>query len=148
MRVGAVQTVGVGQAHLVEQGMHFALYGGTVAVAPFALQAAAHWSCDLSAKGHERVQSGQRLLKHAGDNRAAQPAQAPLGRADDLFAFEGDAACRADRGRQKAQNGKRGEGFSRPAFPDEAEAFTAGDGEGEILDQHLVGGGEGEVVNG
>ena len=81
---------------------------------------------DLAADRHHRIERGHRLLedhRHGGGAQLPQPA---VTGADQFLADQLDAAAGRDQRTlwQQSHHGKRGDGFARSAFADQAQGFA------------------------
>ena len=83
----------------------------------------------LVADAVKRVQRRQRVLEDIGDVAAAHPAQAAIGRADQVLSLKMRGTTRDDAGGRgdKPHDRQRRHRLARSAFADDAKAFALGD---------------------
>ncbi len=127
MRIGARDTVGIGQLHRLDQFLH----------ASVRTCDAVHLQHlgDLVADPHERIERGHRLLEDHADAAAAQETHFRGLQSEEVPALEVDAAVQDFQGRrQQAHDGAGRDRLAGSAFPHDAEDLAGIERERDILD--------------
>ena len=121
VRVGGEDALDLGQAHLLHH-----VEDALLARLRIEFGVRAQNLVDLAANRHHRIERRHRLLEDHRHLRRAELPQAAVGRGENLFADQLDAAAgRNQRAlRQQTHRGQRGHRLARAAFADEAQRLA------------------------